>query len=248
MLNKVPAITLAFWLVKVLCTTVGETAADFLSDNMGLGLPLTTALMSGLLIGVLIAQFLTKRYIPGVYWLAVVLVSVVGTQITDNLVDNLGVPLEVTTAVFAVALTGTFIGWYAVEKTLSVHTIVTSRREAFYWAAILFTFALGTAAGDLVAERLDVGYLPSAAIFAGVIGVVAIAHFQFKLNAVAAFWAAYIVTRPLGASLGDYLSQSKDDGGLELGTTVTSGIFLAAILALVVYFSVKKEPEATPAP
>ena len=237
MLNKVPAITLAFWVIKVLCTTVGETAADYLSETLDLGLTITTAIMAVLLVAALVLQLRMRRYVPWVYWLVVVLVSVVGTQITDNLVDNLGVPLEATTGAFAVALAFTFGGWYASEKTLSVHTIVTTRREAFYWLAILFTFALGTAAGDLVAEKFELGYLLSAGVFAALIGVAGIAHFGFKANAVTTFWAAYILTRPLGASIGDYLSQAPEDGGLGLGTTVTSALFLAAILGVVVHLS-----------
>jgi uncharacterized membrane-anchored protein len=245
MLNKVPAITLAFWVIKVLCTTVGETAADYLSETLDLGLTVTTGIMGALLLVVLLLQFRARRYVPWIYWLAVVLVSIVGTQITDNLVDNLGVPLEATTVGFGVALALTFAAWYASEKTLSVHTIVTTRREGFYWLAILFTFALGTAAGDLVAETFELGYAVSGALFAGLIAAVAIARFGFRLDAVGSFWAAYILTRPLGASIGDYLSQSRDDGGLGLGTTMTSAMFLAAILGVVVYLSklAASEPE-----
>jgi uncharacterized membrane-anchored protein len=235
LLNKVPEITLYFWVIKVLCTTVGETASDYLTDNVGLGLTKTTFITGALLAAVLVAQFRTRRYVPPVYWLAVVLISVVGTQITDNLVDNYGVALETTTTVFSIALAAVFVAWYASEKTLSIHTIFTTRREGFYWLAVLFTFALGTAAGDLAAERLSLGYAVSVLIFGGLIGTVAVAHYRFALNAVAAFWIAYILTRPLGASLGDYLSQPRSDGGLGLGTTVTSAIFLATI-ALVVAF------------
>jgi uncharacterized membrane-anchored protein len=240
MLNKVPEVTLYFWLIKILCTTVGETAADFLDTNLKLGLTNTTYLMGAVLIVALFFQFRNREYKPGVYWLAVVLISVVGTLITDNLVDNFGVALETTTIAFSIALAATFAAWYTSEKTLSIHTIVTTRREAFYWLAILFTFALGTAAGDLAAERLNLGYWPSALIFAGLIGVVALAHFRFNLNAVLAFWLAYILTRPLGASIGDYMSQPTKDGGLGLGTTVTSVIFLLTILALVIYLTVTR--------
>ncbi|HEX2728531.1 MAG TPA: hypothetical protein VHM16_02180, partial [Rubrobacteraceae bacterium] len=240
MLSKVPEVTIYFWVIKVLCTTVGETAADFLNVNLGLGLTVTTIVMSGFLAGSLAWQFRLRQYVPGVYWLAVVLISIVGTLITDNLVDNFGVPLQTTTIVFSVALAATFAVWYASERTLSIHSILTTRREAFYWLAILFTFALGTAAGDLIAEGLSLGYLPSAVIFAGVIGLVALAHFGFKVNAVLAFWIAYILTRPLGASIGDYLSQSRHAGGLALGTVMTSAIFLVTILALVVYLSVTR--------
>ncbi len=240
MLSKVPEVTIYFWIIKVLCTTVGETAADFLNINLGLGLTVTTIFMSILLAVALAAQFRLDRYVPGVYWLAVVLISIVGTLVTDNLVDNLGVALSTTTIVFGVALAATFAIWYASERTLSIHSIRTTKREAFYWLAILFTFALGTAAGDLVAEGLSLGFLTSAVIFAGVIGLVTLAYYYGKLNAVLAFWIAYVLTRPLGASIGDYLSQGRDAGGLDLGTVGTSALFLVTILALVVYLSVTK--------
>ena len=240
-LNKVPEVTIYFWIIKVLCTTVGETAADFLNLNLHLGLTGTTFVMGSLLIITLFFQFATKRYVPGIYWLAVVLISVVGTLITDNLTDNFGVSLETTTIVFSIALTVIFVTWYACEKTLSVHTINTLRREVFYWLTILFTFALGTAAGDLVAERLNLGYMVSAIIFGAMIAIVAVAHLRFKLNAVLAFWIAYILTRPLGASLGDYLTQSNDNGGLGLGTILTSILFLTTILITVIYLTITKK-------
>src|SRR4051794_39789195 len=158
MLNKVPEITLYFWVIKVLCTTVGETASDYLTDNVGLGLTKTTFITGAALLAVLAFQFRASRYVAGIYWLAVVLISVVGTQITDNLSDNLGVSLVVTTVGFSIALAAVFAIWFAFERTLSIHTIYTTRREGFYWLAVLFTFALGTAAGDLAAERLNLGY------------------------------------------------------------------------------------------
>jgi uncharacterized membrane-anchored protein len=159
-------------------------------------------------------QFFSKKYKPGIYWLAVVLLSVVGTLITHNLTDNFGVSLVTTTVVFSVLLALTFAVWYLVEKTLTVHTIYTTRREAFYWTTILFTFALGTAAGDLGAERLQLGYSVSALMFAGLIAIITLANFRFKLNGVLAFWMAYVLTRPLGASIGDLLSQPSNLGGL----------------------------------
>src|SRR6266436_1800382 len=240
MLNKVPEVTLYFWIIKILCTTVGETAADFLDTNLGLGLTNTTFIMSGFLAVALFFQFRLRMYVPGVYWLGVVLISVVGTLITDNLSDNFGVSLVTTTIAFSVALAATFAAWFAVEKTLSIHTIVTARREAFYWLTVLFTFALGTAAGDLTAEKLAVGYWKSALLFGALIAVVFAGHWRFKLNAILAFWIAYILTRPLGASIGDYLSQLRADGGLGLGTTATSAIFLLTILAVVVYLTITK--------
>jgi uncharacterized membrane-anchored protein len=240
MLNKVPEITVYFWVIKILCTTVGETAADLLNENLGLGLTNTTYIMAGALIVVLVFQFRAKKYVPGIYWLAVVLISVVGTLFSDNLVDNLGVELQTTTIAFSIILAAVFGTWYLSERTLSVHTIVTSKREAFYWLAILFTFALGTSAGDLVAEKLELGFLPSVGIFAGAIAIVTVAHLRFKLNAILAFWIAYILTRPLGASIGDYLSQPVEETGLGLGTILTSLMFLSAILALVVYLTISK--------
>ena len=241
LLNKVPEVTLYFWIIKVLCTTVGETAADFLNTHLGFGLTGTTLVMGGLLIVALAAQFRSQRYVPGLYWLVVVLISVFGTLITDNLTDNFGVALELTSVVFAAVLVAVFIVWYRYEGTLSVHAIDTTRREAFYWLAILFTFALGTAAGDLAAENLNLGYFVSALVFGGLIAVVAVAHLRFTLNAVLAFWLAYILTRPLGASLGDLLSQSSDNGGLGLGTVVTSALFLGAILVTVIYLTRTKK-------
>ncbi|MDT4922669.1 MAG: hypothetical protein QOG01_382 [Pseudonocardiales bacterium] len=243
MLNKVPEVTIYFWIIKILATTVGETAADFLNTNLHLGLTGTTLAMSVALAAVLVVQFRHRRYVPGVYWLAVVLISVVGTLVTDNLVDNLGVTLRTTTLVFAIALAITFVAWYRTEGTLSIHSIYTTRREAFYWVTVLFTFALGTAAGDLLAEGLNIGYWPSALLFAGAIALVTLAHYRFRFNAIAAFWIAYILTRPLGASIGDYLSQARADGGLGLGTVWTSAIFLLAILAVVVYLSVTRVDE-----
>jgi uncharacterized membrane-anchored protein len=239
MLNKVPEITVYFWLIKVLCTTVGETFADNLNENLGLGLTNTSYLMGALLIAVLVFQFRARKYVPGIYWLAVVLISVVGTLVSDNLVEN-GVTLEATTIGFSIALIAVFATWYAFERTLSVHTIYTTRRESFYWLAILFTFALGTSAGDFLSEQLELGYLAALGIFAGAIVVVAILHFGLKLNAILSFWLAYILTRPLGASIGDYLASPSNEGGLGLGTNLTSVIFLSTILALVVFLAISK--------
>jgi uncharacterized membrane-anchored protein len=248
MLNKVPEVTLYFWLIKVLSTTVGETAADFLDTNLNLGLTTTSLIMTTLLVVALIAQVRLDRYVAGAYWVTVVLVSIVGTLITDNLSDGYDVPLEVTTPVFAVLLALTFAAWFAVERTLSIHSIFTRRREGFYWTTILFTFALGTAAGDLISEKLNLGYWVALGLFAVAIGVVIVARFWLRADAIASFWVAYVLTRPLGASLGDLLSQPRDAGGLGLGTTATSFLFLAAILVLVGYLSVsKRDVSAEPA-
>lgn len=243
-LNKVPEVTLYFWLIKVLCTTVGETAADFLNVDLGFGLTGVSVVTGVLLVVALVFQFRATRYVAGLYWLTVAIVSVFGTLVTDNLTDNLGLPLEASTIVFGVLLAVTFVIWYASEKTLSIHSIVTRRRETFYWLAILFTFALGTATGDLMAEVLGLGYLVTGAIVVALVAVTAIA-WRFGLHPVLAFWFIYVLTRPLGASLGDYLSQPSSQGGLGLGATVTSLIFVAAIIVTVVYLSVTKADVVT---
>jgi uncharacterized membrane-anchored protein len=246
MLNKVPEVTFYFWVIKIMCTTVGETAADYLNVNKGFGLTNTTYFTGALLVVLLAVQFWLKRYVPPVYWMVVVVISVFGTLITDNLSDRYKVPLTTSTIVFSVILAVVFAVWYASERTLSIHSIVTTKREGFYWLAILFTFALGTAAGDLVAEKYALGYGVSILIFGGIIAVITAAHFALKLNAVLAFWLAYILTRPLGASIGDGLSQSKHAGGLGLGTTDTSYIFLGCILVLVVFLSVTRRDQTAP--
>ena len=238
MLNKVPEITLYFWIVKIMATTVGETAADFLNADLNFGLGNTSLVMGALLIAALVWQIRVRRYVPWIYWVSVVLISVAGTLITDNITDHFGIPLQATTAIFSAALAAIFAVWYASERTLSIHTIFTTKRELFYWAAILFTFALGTASGDLLAETLKLGYLYSAMIFGAGIALVTLAYYAFRLNAILAFWIAYILTRPFGASFGDLLSQPVTNGGLGLGTVVTSAIFLAVILGLVAYMTV----------
>lgn len=241
LLVKVPVvITLYFWIIKILATTVGETGADFLIFNLHFGLPATSALMGVVLAAFLYMQIHAKRYIPWLYWMTVVMVSIVGTLITDNLTDNLGVPLQVSTAVFAVLLMATFALWYKVEGSLSIHSIYTWRRELFYWAAILLTFALGTAAGDLMAESVGLGYATSALVFGSAIAAITVGYYAFNLNGVLAFWLAYILTRPLGASIGDWLSQDVANGGLGLGTVTTTAVFLVTILGLVVYLSLSR--------
>lgn len=243
LLNRVPEITLFFWLIKIMATTVGETAADFLSSSLKLGLVNTSYVMGGLLVVALLIQFKLKRYIPISYWLVVVLVSVVGTLITDNLVDNLHIALVKITTLFSIALATVFALWYGSEKTLSIHSIYSTKRELFYWTAILFTFALGTAAGDLVAEHFGLGYAVSALLFGAIIAVITLAYSQFKLNAVLAFWMAYILTRPLGASIGDLLSQPVTAGGLGLGTIGTSSVFLIAIIILIAYLTIQQKKQ-----
>ena len=247
MLSKVPEVTVFFWIIKILCTTVGETVSDFLNVNLGFGLKGTSVAAGIVLLVALVFQFKAKQYVPGIYWLAVVLISVFGTLVTDILTDSLGFPLEASTILFSVALALTFGVWYAKEGTLSIHSISTLRRESFYWSAILFTFALGTASGDLMAEKLGLGYLVTGLIVLGVIVAAGIA-WRLGLDAVLGFWIAYILTRPLGASLGDYLSQSRENGGLGLGATVTSAVFLVAILAVVVFLAVTQRDLVDVAP
>ena len=242
-LNRVPIVTVDFWVIKLLAVTMGETAADYLAVNLGLGLTATSLIMTAVLIGALVLQFGQKRYVPWSYWLAVVLISIVGTLVTDNLVDNFGVPLLTTAIAFTLALAATFAVWYASEKTLSIHSIRTTRREGFYWLAILFTFALGTAAGDLVAEHFGLGYASTGVLFGLIIASLAIGYFFIDLDPILGFWLAYIFTRPLGASFGDLLSQPAEYGGIGLGTIVTSGLFLASIVMIVGYMSMTVKPE-----
>jgi len=241
--NRVPSVTFDFWLIKLMAVTMGETAADYLAVNLGLGLTTTSLIMTGVLLVALVLQFAQKKYVPWSYWLAVVLISIVGTLVTDNLVDNFGVKLTTTTIVFALALMATFALWFRLEGTLSIHSIFTNRREAFYWLAILFTFALGTAAGDLVAEQFGLGYLSTGILFGMIIASLAFGYFFLELDPILGFWLAYIFTRPLGASFGDLLSQSAEYGGLGFGTIITSLLFLAAIVAIVIYMSVTHEGE-----
>lgn len=231
-LNKVPEVTLSFWIIKIMCTTVGETGADYLAVNAGWGQGVTRAVMGALLAIALLTQFRTRRYTPWIYWLSVVLVSVVGTQITDLLTDGLGVSLYLSTSVFAITLAAIFAVWYWVERTLSIHDIVTRNRELFYWLAILCTFALGTAAGDLATEALGLGFIWGAVSF-GVLIATTYAVWRMGGNAVLTFWIGYILTRPFGASLGDLLTQAKTYGGLGMGAMWTSALFLAVIVMLV---------------
>ncbi len=237
MLNKVPEATIYFWVIKILATTVGETVSDYFNETLKFGLTGTFALMASLLVVALAFQFRARRYIPWIYWLSVVLISVVGTLITDYLHDDRGVALRPLTIIFTLALITSFGVWFASEKTLSIHSIFTTKREAFYWTTILCSFALGTAAGDLLGENYIHSFGKAVLIFSGVIAAVAIAHFVCKLDGVLAFWLAYIVTRPLGASIGDYVSTPKDEGGLNVGTTAISAVFLLTIVALVVFLT-----------
>jgi uncharacterized membrane-anchored protein len=256
MLNKVPEVTLYFWVVKCLCTTIGETFSDNLtsswagSDTSVHALDVASVkvmlITMGVLAILLVIQFTRRRYVAGVYWANIVVISVVGTQITDQFEGNGDQPnhMWAITIVSTVLLALVFLVWWLVERTLSMHSIRTVRREVFYWLAILVTFATGTAVGDLVAEKFSLGYLTTLLLFVAVIAVIAAAWKFTRINGVLAFWLAYIMTRPLGASTGDFLSQ-KGNQGLNLGTSVTSYIFLGIIVCLVVFLQIRK-PDITP--
>jgi len=241
---KVPQVTAFFWIIKILCTTVGETFADYLNNTLGFGLNGTTVATVIALVIALFFQFRSTTYTPALYWIVVVLISIAGTLFTDNLTDNLNVSLLMSSLAWAILLATTFTAWYVSEKSLSIHSIYTNKREAFYWLTILFTFALGTGVGDLIAERFSLGYGISFFIFAGVIVTFALL-WRFKVvNPVFAFWAVYVVTRPLGAAIGDQMAQNDPRyGGWGLGTTTTSLIFLSAILILVGYLSLSKKDQ-----
>lgn len=239
MLNKVPEITAYFWIIKILCTTVGESFADYVNETRGYGLTKTTLLFSAALLVALAAQFSLRRYVAPVYWVTVVLISVVGTLLTDNLTDAHDVPLWISTTVFTVALVAVFGVWWLRERTLSIHAIVTTPREGFYWLTVLVTFALGTAAGDWTLDLTGWGPGPSVILPAALIVAVLIA-WRLGAGPVLSFWIAFILTRPLGANIGDFLSSDHHDGGLGLGTAGTSFVFLAAILGTVAYLTIRR--------
>jgi len=232
-LSKVPQVTVLFWVIKVLTTGMGETTSDYLNRRYD---PALVVPALGLIFAVsLIAQFATRRYVTSVYWFAIVMVSVFGTCVADVVHVALGVPYAVSTTAFALALAAIFGLWYAVEHTLSIHSIVTRRRELFYWATVLVTFALGTAAGDLTATTLHLGYLASGVLFLVVIAVPAVAHWGLHMPAVPAFWFAYVTTRPLGASFADWLGVPPERGGVNVGTGPISlilGVFIVGLVAL----------------
>jgi uncharacterized membrane-anchored protein len=257
LLNKVPEVTLYFWLIKCLCTTVGETFSDNLTAKWaGRDPSLSTVntasvqvmlVTFGVLVVAMAVQFTRNRYVAPVYWLNVVLISVFGTQITDQFEGNGVVPnhMVAITVVSLSLLVVVFAVWWYVERTLSMHSIRTHRREAFYWLAILTTFASGTAVGDLVAEKVNLGYFSTLLVFLGVIAVIAVIwKYVPKANGVLMFWLAYIMTRPLGASTGDLLSQ-RGNQGLDLGTNATSYVFLGLIVLFVAFLAIRK-PDITP--
>jgi uncharacterized membrane-anchored protein len=257
MLNKVPEVTLYFWVIKCLCTTIGETFSDNLTttwaggDNASVhaldSAALRVMLITMAVLAVLLAiQFTRRRYVSAIYWANIVVISLVGTQITDQFEGNGDQPnnMWAITIVSVILLALVFLVWWLVERTLSMHSIRTHRRELFYWLAILVTFSTGTAVGDLIAEKFSLGYLTTLLLFVAVIAVIAALWRFTSINGVLAFWLAYIMTRPLGASTGDFLSQ-KGNQGLNLGTSVTSYAFLAVIVGLVAFLQLRK-PDVTP--
>jgi len=247
LLVKVPAITLFFWIIKILSTTVGETLADYLNSTLGLGDNGTIIVMTSVLAVLLAAQLLLTKYIPSVYWATIVAVSTVGTLITDNMHTNFGWQNWQLTILFGVVLIAVFAIWWAQEKTLSIKTINTRKREGYYWVAVLATFAMGTAAGDIFLDDLGFPLLESTFIFLAVIAVIAALWRIKALGQVFGFWTIYILTRPLGASFGDYLSLSKDEApdALGLGAQNVTLVFLGLIVALVVYLSITKRDVIT---
>ncbi len=233
--NKVPEVTLSFWMVLVLSATVVETASEYLSGDLGLGLSATTAIMSLYFAGAFMWQLSTGGYVPGVYWPTVLLASAVGATLSEKLVADLGLRPGGATALFCVALALIFLGWYGGERTVSIHTVFTRRREAWYWAAILCAFALGRSLDALLAQRLALGHATAVLVLGGVLSAVLVAHLGLKVSAAVTFWAAYVMAVPFGVSVGGWLSAASADGGLGLGTNPTSTIFLVALLAIVVW-------------
>jgi uncharacterized membrane-anchored protein len=244
-LNRVPQVTAVFWVVKVLTTGMGETTSDFFVKRFPPEIVVPIAFV--LLVVLLVVQFRVKRYIAAVYWTTALAVSIFGTMAADVLHVGLGVPYVASTTAFALVLAAIFVAWHRTERTLSVHSIVTRRREVFYWATVLTTFALGTAAGDWTAMSLGLGYLASGVLFAVVIAVPAVAFRWFRLNAVLAFWFAYVVTRPLGASFADWFAVPAARGGLNLGAGPVSAIAFIVFAGLVAVLSVThRDMEAAP--
>jgi len=240
---KVPAITAFFWAIKILATTVGETFADFLNQTLGWGLSGTAVAMTLFLVVVLAIQFSLRRYIPTIYWLAIVTISTVGTLLTDWMHDGLGIENWQAIIMFAIALAVTLVAWFAKERTLAMKSINTRGREAFYWVAMLFTFALGTAGGDIFLDDMGIPLTITFIGFAVALLLLLILWRVGVVGSVLAFWIACVLTRPLGAALGDLLSLPTDETGLGWGAATTSYIFLAIIAALVVYLSISKRDQ-----
>ncbi len=234
-LSKVPEVTALFWVIKILTTGMGETTSDFFAHTIG---PIVAVGLGGVgLLVALVLQFRTDRYRPWQYWSCVVMVSVFGTMAADVIHVGLGVPYVVSSIAFSIALAVIFAVWFRSEGTLSIHSITNPRRELFYWATVLATFALGTAVGDMTATTFHWGYFFSGVVFAFLICIPALAYARFGLNAIVAFWSAYILTRPLGASFADWIAVPPSRGGLNWGTGLISLVLLVVIIVLVGYLS-----------
>ena len=233
---KVPEITASFWVLKLLTTAMGEAASDYLLGALSfVGLGLGAA---GFAVALWI-QFRTRRYSAFAYWAAVMMIAVFGTMVADTVHHQLGVSFGTSSMACALAVAATFWAWYLVEHTLSIHSITTRRREVFYWLTVSFTFALGTAVGDLSASTLHFGFLGSIALFAVVMAVPALGRWRFRLNSIVAFWWAYIVTRPLGASVADWLSKPTNTGGLAYGDGPVAAVLLAFALVLITFAAIR---------
>jgi uncharacterized membrane-anchored protein len=237
-LLKVPKITIYFWIAKLLSTAMGEATSDYLVFHTN---PYLAVIICGLIFAASIwLQMKSNRYFAHYYWFAVIMVSIFGTQIADVIHVVLGVPYSFSTLFFLIALILTLAVWNFKEKTLSIHSIYTPRREAFYWTTIVITFALGTAAGDMTAFTLNLGYFESGLLFAVIFFIPIIAYFMFDLNEIASFWIAYIMTRPLGASFADWADKPTKFGGLGFGSFTVSVVLTAAILMVIIFLSVYK--------
>jgi uncharacterized membrane-anchored protein len=235
--TKVPEIALIFWVLKLLTTGMGESMSDFLGQH---SVPIAGAIgIFGLWFAIWL-QMRQREYRAPFYWFAVMMVAIFGTMAADGIHDGASIPYAVTTPLFAVVMAAVFFFWYRSEGTLSIHSITTRRREGYYWAAVLATFALGTAAGDLTATTLQLGFFGSVILFAGIIAIPAVGWWRFNMNPIVAFWFAYIVTRPLGASFADWFSKSPSITGLGLGDGTVSALALIVFLALVTYVAVTK--------
>lgn len=244
-MNRVASLGILFWLIKIVSTTVGETAADYISVNLKFGLTNTTILMGVITILVAIWNFKQNRYFPPAYWSLIVMMSIEGTLITDLLVDKLGVSLLTLDIIFTLAMGLLFFVWYKKEQTLSIHDINNDNREKFYWIIVLTTFALGTGIGDTVSEYLNVGYFYSLLIFGLIFMLAGILNYFKVIGAVLAFWTAFIVTRPIGASLGDLLIQDPKEGGLGISVAIINSIFFVVIIASVAYITVSQQRNTT---
>jgi uncharacterized membrane-anchored protein len=235
---RVPEITAYFWAIKALSTAMGESTSDYLVHAMDPKVAVVLGFIG--FVAALALQFWMRRYNAWTYWLAVVGVGVFGTMAADVLHVGFGVPYIVSTVIYAVALVAVFAGWYRTEGTLSIHSVDTPRREMFYWAAVVATFAMGTALGDLTATTFGLGYFASGLLFAAVIAVPALGYFRFGWNPILSFWLAYVFTRPLGASFADWLGKPQSVGGLGLGDGPVAIALTIAIFCLVAFLAITR--------